>query len=73
LGWTLVVNQYSDGGFSGSGLNRPTLQKPFEDTEARHLDCVVVYVVYEVDRLSRSVLDFARFMDRFDQNSRGQC
>src|SRR6202051_1974478 len=62
LGWTLVVNQYNDGGFSGGSLDRPALQKLLEDVEARRLDCVVVY---KVDRLSRSLLDFARLMDRF--------
>src|SRR6202162_2545716 len=66
LGWTLVVNQYNDGGFSGGSLDRPALQKLLEDVEARRLDCVVVY---KVDRLSRSLLDFARLMDRFDQHS----
>src|SRR6202162_3989651 len=66
LGWTLVANQYNDGGFSGSSLDRPALQKLLEDIEARRLDCVVVY---KVARLSRSLLDFARLMDRFDQHS----
>ena len=66
LGWTLVANQYNDGGFSGSSLDRPALQKLLEDLEARRLDCVVVY---KVDRLSRSLLDFAWLMDRFDQHS----
>src|SRR6202162_4362879 len=66
LGWTLVVNQYNDGGFSGSSLDRPALQKLLEDIEARRVDCVVVY---KVARLSRSLLDFARLMDRFDQHS----
>src|ERR1700720_2202796 len=66
LGWTLVVNQYNDGGFSGGSRDRPALQKLLEDVEARRLDCVVVY---KVDRLSRSLLDFARLMDRFDQHS----
>src|SRR6202163_2214987 len=66
LGWTLVVNQYNDGGFSGGSLDRPALQKLLEDVQARRLDCVVVY---KVDRLSRSLLDFARLMARFDQHS----
>ena len=66
LGWTLVANQYNDGGFSGGSLDRPALQKLLEDIEAHRLDCVVVY---KVDRLSRSLLDFARLMDRFDQHS----
>src|SRR5258708_14546788 len=51
LGWTLVVNQYNDGGFSGSSLDRPALQKLLEDVEARRLDCVVVY---KVDRYQMS-------------------
>src|SRR6202043_2864032 len=59
-------NQYDDGGFSGGSLDRPALQKLLEDIEAHRLDCVVVY---KVDRLSRSLLDFARLMDRFDQHS----
>jgi site-specific DNA recombinase len=66
LGWRLVSNQYDDGGFSGGSLDRPALQKLLEDIEAHRLDCVVVY---KVDRLSRSLLDFARLMDRFDQHS----
>src|SRR5258707_4139938 len=66
LGWTLVINQYNDGGFSGGSLDRPALQKLLEDLEARRLDCVMVY---KVDRLSRSLLDFARLMDLFDQRS----
>src|SRR5438094_7215895 len=49
LGWTLVANQYNDGGFSGGSLDRPALQKLLEDVEARRLDCVLVY---KVDRLS---------------------
>src|SRR6202162_1285830 len=66
LGWRLVSNQYDDGGFSGGSLDRPALQRLLEDIEAHRLDCVVVY---KVDRLSRSLLDFARLMDRFDQHS----
>ncbi|MBZ5633297.1 MAG: recombinase family protein [Acidobacteriia bacterium] len=66
LGWTLVSNHYDDGGFTGGNLDRPALQQLLEDIEAHRIDCVVVY---KVDRLSRSLLDFARLVDRFDQRS----
>ena len=66
LGWTLLSQRYDDGGFSGGTLDRPALQRLLEDVNARRVDCVVVY---KVDRLSRSLLDFARLMDRFDQAS----
>lgn len=66
LGWTLVATRYDDGGFSGSSMERPALQKLLEDVDERRVDCIIVY---KVDRLSRSLLDFARLMDRFDQRS----
>lgn len=66
LGWTLVSKHYDDGGFTGGNLDRPALQQLLEDTDAHQVDCVVVY---KVDRLSRSLLDFARLVDRFDQRS----
>src|SRR6202521_5695236 len=66
LGWTLVSTPYDDGGFTGGNLDRPALQQLLEDIEAHHIDCVVVY---KVDRLSRSLLDFARLVHRFDQRS----
>src|ERR1700680_4496552 len=47
-------------------MERPAVQQLLEDVEARRIDCVVVY---KVDRLSRSLLDFARLIDRFDQRS----
>jgi len=65
-GWTLIPHHYDDGGFSGGSLDRPGLQRLLEDVDARRVDCVVVY---KVDRLSRSLLDFARLVDRFDQRS----
>ena len=64
LGWTLVSHRYDDGGFSGGNLERPALQRLLVDVDAGSVDCVIVY---KVDRLSRSLLDFARLMDRFDQ------
>jgi site-specific DNA recombinase len=66
LGWTLVPAHYDDGGFTGANLDRPALQQLLEDIDARRVD---VIVVYKVDRLSRSLLDFARLVDRFDQHS----
>src|SRR6202049_4287610 len=66
LGWTLLPQQYDDGGFTGGNIERPALQRLLEDIEAHRVDCVMVY---KVDRLSRSLLDFARLMDRFDQRS----
>jgi site-specific DNA recombinase len=66
LGFTLVSKHYDDGGFTGGNLDRPALQQLLEDVDARRLD---VIVVYKVDRLSRSLLDFARLVDRFDQHS----
>jgi site-specific DNA recombinase len=66
LGWTVVPRHYDDGGFSGGNLDRPALQQLLEDIDARRVDCVLVY---KVDRLSRSLLDFAKLMDRFDRTS----
>lgn len=60
--WAPCPESYQDGGFSGSSLERPGFQKLMRDLEAGALDAVVVY---KVDRLSRSPLDFARVMERF--------
>ena len=65
-GWKRLPARYDDGGFSGGNLDRPALRRLLEDIEARRVDCVVVY---KVDRLSRSLLDFARLIDRFDQRA----
>ena len=65
-GWMLIPTRYDDGGFSGSSLERPALQQLLADVDNRRVDCVVVY---KVDRLSRSLLDFARIMERFDQRA----
>jgi site-specific DNA recombinase len=66
LGWTLVPQHYDDGGFTGGNIDRPALKRLLEDIEAQRIQCVVVY---KVDRLSRSLLDFARLIDRFEQRS----
>jgi len=64
-GWTLVDKQYDDGGFTGANTERPAFQRLLDDVEAREVDLVVVY---KVDRLSRSLLDFARVMDQFNKH-----
>src|SRR4051794_4960895 len=63
-GWHTVPTIYNDGGFSGASLERPALQQLLTDIEARRMDCVVVY---KVDRLSRSLLDFTRLLSLFDK------
>jgi len=64
-GWVCRADRYDDGGFSGGGMDRPALQRLMMDIEAGHVDCVVVY---KVDRLSRSLLDFARMMEVFERH-----
>jgi site-specific DNA recombinase len=65
-GWALVPDRYDDGGFSGATLERPALQRLIADIEARRIDVVVVY---KIDRLSRSLMDFAKLVEVFDRNS----
>ena len=62
-GWVVLPEQYDDGGFSGGNMDRPALAKLLADIGAGKVDCVVVY---KVDRLSRSLLDFSRIMEKFD-------
>ncbi len=62
-GWKLVPNHYDDGGISGGTLDRPGLQNLLADIEAGKVDLVVVY---KVDRLTRSLADFAKLVERFD-------
>jgi site-specific DNA recombinase len=62
--WTLVPRHYDDGGFTGANIDRPALKQLLTDIESGAVDCVVVY---KVDRLSRSLLDFARIMEVFDK------
>ena len=63
-GWEIIAERYDDGGFTGANLERPAFQRLEADIEAGKIDIVVVY---KVDRLSRSLLDFAKVMDRFNQ------
>lgn len=62
-GWTLEPNAYADGGWSGGSLDRPDLKRLMADIQAGRLD---VIVVYKVDRLTRSLADFAKLVDLFD-------
>src|SRR5205823_5311703 len=64
--WTLLRGKYDDGGFSGGDTNRPALQRLLEDVRAGKVD---VIVVYKVDRLTRSLADFAKLVELFDQHS----
>ena len=63
-GWTCLAARYDDGGCTGGNMDRPALKKLLTDVEAGQVDCIVVY---KVDRLSRSLLDFARIIGLFDQ------
>jgi site-specific DNA recombinase len=67
-GWTLVPKEYSDGGYTGANIERPGVRQLLADIEAGQIDCVVVY---KVDRLSRSLIDFARMMGLFEKH--GVC
>src|SRR6202142_2100722 len=64
-GWTCLPERYDDGGFTGGNMERPALQRLLADIQAGRIDCVVIY---KVDRLSRSLLDFARLMETFEQH-----
>lgn len=64
-GWVCLPEKYDDGGFTGGNIERPALTRLMEDIRAGKVDCVVVY---KVDRLSRSLMDFARLMSLFDEH-----
>jgi len=65
-GWVELPARYDDGGHSGSGLERPALGQLMQDVEAGKVDAVVVY---KIDRLTRSLLDFVRLIEIFDRQS----
>jgi DNA invertase Pin-like site-specific DNA recombinase len=62
-GWNLIRSRYEDGGYSGGSTKRPALQRLLADVRARKVD---VIVVYKVDRLTRSLADFAKLVELFD-------
>src|SRR6187455_3730820 len=64
-GWTLVRSKYDDGGFSGGDTDRPALQRLLEDVRSGKIDIIVVY---KVDRLTRSLADFAKLVELFDRH-----
>src|SRR5579864_7008889 len=64
-GWQVITDHFDDGGYTGGNMDRPALKRLLAAVEARAVDCVVVY---KVDRLSRSLLDFARIVEIFDRN-----
>src|SRR5277367_4634421 len=63
--WIAVPNRYDDGGYSGGTLERPALKQLLADIEAGKVDVVVVY---KIDRLSRSLMDFSRLVEAFDKH-----
>ena len=63
-GWALLRDRYDDGGISGGTLERPAVQRLLADIDAGKVDRVVVY---KVDRLTRSLADFAKLVERFDR------
>jgi len=63
LGWKLVPDRYDDGGISGGTMERPALQRLLHDIRDRKIDIVVVY---KIDRLTRSLADFAKIVEVFD-------
>lgn len=64
-GWVLLDKQYNDGGFSGGTMERPAFKELLKDIENDEVDIVVVY---KVDRLTRSLMDFSKIIDVFDRH-----
>ena len=62
-GWVLVRDHYDDGGYSGGTLERPALKRLMADIEQDRIDCILVY---KIDRLSRSLMDFAKLVEVMD-------
>ena len=63
-GWTALPDLYDDGGYSGGNIERPALQKLLADIKAGKINTVVVY---KIDRLTRSLMDFSKLVEIFDQ------
>ena len=66
-GWKALPARYDDGGYSGGTMERPALQRLLEDVEAKKVN---VIVVYKVDRLTRSLADFAKIVEALDSHGR---
>jgi site-specific DNA recombinase len=65
-GWVCLPQHYDDGGYTGGNMERPALKRLLADIEAGKVDCVVVY---KVDRLSRSLMDFAKMLEVFERKN----
>ncbi len=65
-GWQLVQTLYDDGGYSGGTMERPALQRLMDDIRAKRVDIIVVY---KIDRMTRSLSDFAKMVEVFDANA----
>jgi len=65
-GWICAPEKYDDGGFTGANTDRPALQRLMTDIKTGKINCVIVY---KVDRLSRSLLDFAELLSIFEEHS----
>lgn len=65
-GWVILPERYDDGGFSGGNLKRPALKRLMADVEKGIVDMIVVY---KIDRLTRSLLDFAQLVQTFEKNN----
>jgi len=65
-GWVCLPDRYDDGGFTGGNMERPALKRLLSDIEDGKVDCIVVY---KVDRLSRSLIDFSKIMDVLERQS----
>jgi site-specific DNA recombinase len=65
-GWLALPDRYDDAGYTGANVERPALQKLLSDIKDGRVDCIVVY---KVDRLSRSLLDFTQLLEVFEKNS----
>ncbi len=63
-GWVCLQEHYDDGGYTGGNMVRPALKRLLSDIEAGKVDCVAVY---QVDRLSRSLMDFAKILEVFER------
>ena len=65
-GWVLDPTFYDDGGFSGGTLERPAIQRLFQDIREDKIDCVIVY---KIDRFTRSLLYFSKIIELFDEHN----
>lgn len=65
LGWVCLPEHYDDGGYTGGNMDRPAFQQLMSDVESGKIDCIAIY---KIDRLSRSLMDFAKIMEALERN-----